>query len=499
MNGLMLALLVLPPSLVAAAKTVGKPIAAGCDSNVPVFEFVVDSSGDVTDKGKTLEGPACLKIWYNPLQFKAGIHILETTVAGPDLSSALGGQKAGAESRVATTETKAPVSLNDKFENLKKDVKAIATRVNALPQSYANAMDAQQATIDAVKAFVVGSENSDPHQLPAMIKSNYNNNIRSALANAKAKARTFISSDLSDGGSSILSDIRTAQSSLQSFPIDNSSEWKDWYAANKDAYDGLKQSLLSLQGDAEKFGSSSDNVSKLKDKVGLVRSWDGVLANIGLRTDMLPDEVTNADISAAFVLWKSIHCGTLFNQTSKDAVSVVTMDQTVTFDGKSPSVKANDPFVTVACSTPFSITGGIAFSLIEQKEFAIIKSSGPNNTSVNKFGTLNSSQVHPMPMAMVHARLADWGRHKYALHASTGVAGNIQGKDSGGSSAEFLLGPSLSFWRTMYLSLGLHIGTKTELAGGFKEGDLVPPDITTVQVKKSYTSGFGFAITFTKP
>jgi len=496
----MLALLLLPPSLLGASKTEGKPVVAGCDSNAPVFEFVVDSGGDVTDKGKTLEGPACLKIWYNPLQFKAGIHVLETTVAGPDLSSALGGQKAaGGAPVVSPTETKAPVTLNDKFEKLKTDVKTITARVNGLPQSYANAMDAQQATIDAVKAFVIGSENSDPHQLPAMIKSNYNNNIRSSLANAKLKAKAFTSSDLSDSGSSILSDIRTAQSSLQNLPIDNSSEWKDWYAANKDAFDGLKQFLLSLQGDAEKFSSSSDNVSKLKDKVGLVRSWDGVFANIGLRTDMLPDEVTNTDISGAFVLWKSIHCGTLFNQSAKDAVSVVTMDQTVTFDGKSPSVKANDAFVTVACTTPFSITGGIAFSLIEQKEFAIIKSAGPNNTSVNKFGTLNSSQVHPMPMAMVHARLGDWGQHKYAFHASTGVAGNIQGKDSGGSSAEFLLGPSISFWRTMYLSLGLHIGTKTELAGGFREGDLVPPDITTVQVKKSYTTGLGFAITFTKP
>jgi hypothetical protein len=106
-----------------------------------------------------------------------------------------------------------------------------------------------------------------------------------------------------------------------------------------------------------------------------------------------------------------------------------------------------------------------------------------------------------MPIGMVHVRLAEWGNHVYAFHGSLGVAGNFQSQSAGGSSAEFLPSVSFSFWRTMFLSIGPQIGTKSALAGGFKEGDPVPSDITTIQgqVKRSYTVGFGFALTFTKP
>jgi hypothetical protein len=144
----------------------------------------------------------------------------------------------------------------------------------------------------------------------------------------------------------------------------------------------------------------------------------------------------------------------------------------------------------------------VAFSTIQQKEFAIVKSNGgAGKPSVNEFQALNDSHIHPMPIGMVHVRLAEWGNHVYAFHGSLGVAGNFQSQSSGGSSAEFLPSLSFSFWRTMFVSIGPHIGTKTALAGGFKEGDTVPSDITTIQgqVKRSYTVGFGFAFTFTKP
>lgn len=105
-----------------------------------------------------------------------------------------------------------------------------------------------------------------------------------------------------------------------------------------------------------------------------------------------------------------------------------------------------------------------------------------------------------MPIGMVHVRLRDWSEHKYGFHATLGVAGDIKDQNSGGSAVEFLPGVSFSFWRTMFVSLGPHIGTKASLAGDFSEGEPVPTDITSItgQVKRSYTVGFGFAITFSK-
>jgi hypothetical protein len=117
---------------------------------------------------------------------------------------------------------------------------------------------------------------------------------------------------------------------------------------------------------------------------------------------------------------------------------------------------------------------------------------------VNKFGVTDNSTFHPLPLAMIHARLCEFNE-TIALHGSFGMAGNFQSQGAGGSSAEFLLGPSLSLFRTMLLTPGLHIGTKTTIGAGFSVGDTVPSDITTVPLQKSYTAGFGFAITFTKP
>lgn len=181
----------------------------------------------------------------------------------------------------------------------------------------------------------------------------------------------------------------------------------------------------------------------------------------------------------------------------------MTVDESPTLDGSTPAVKTQDAFLTITCASPVALSAGVAFSSIEQKEFAIVKSAGstPGGPSVAKFGTLSDSAFHPMPAAFVHGRLVESADHKVGLHATLGVSGNIQGQASGGSSAEFLTGLSLALWRTIYLSAGLHIGTRAELAGGFHEGDLVPSDISTIQgqVKRSYTAGFGFAFSFGKP
>jgi len=64
---------------------------------------------------------------------------------------------------------------------------------------------------------------------------------------------------------------------------------------------------------------------------------------------------------------------------------------------------------------------------------------------------------------------------------------------------ELVTGLSVSFLRTIYLTGGLQIGKQSELAGGFKVGQTVPTDITAPPVTSSYKTGFGFAITFTKP
>jgi hypothetical protein len=199
---------------------------------------------------------------------------------------------------------------------------------------------------------------------------------------------------------------------------------------------------------------------------------------------------------------KQLNCSNIFNQSSSTTASITLYDESQTLTGNftAPTSHQDASFFSLTCASPFAISAGIEFSTIPAREFAIVKSAGgANNTSINKFGLTSDSAFHPLPVALVHVRLWESMDHRFAFHASSGASGNIQGQNSGGSSAEFLIGGSLSFFRTMFLTAGLHIGTESTLAGGFKVGDVVPSDITSVQVTKSYTKGLGIAITFTKP
>jgi hypothetical protein len=99
---------------------------------------------------------------------------------------------------------------------------------------------------------------------------------------------------------------------------------------------------------------------------------------------------------------------------------------------------------------------------------------------------------------MIHARLWELN-DKISFHASFGISGNFSSQSSGGSAAEFLIGPSVAFFRAMFVTPGLYIGKEATLGDGFEVGNPVPPNITTPPVKTSYEPGFGVSITFTKP
>ncbi len=155
--------------------------------------------------------------------------------------------------------------------------------------------------------------------------------------------------------------------------------------------------------------------------------------------------------------------------------------------------------LTVQCTSPISFSAGVAFSTIGVREFAIqpVPNSPGSTTTTNRFVVSSQSSFHPLPLGMVHTRLCEFN-DSVSVHFTFGLAGNIKGQNSGGSSAEFLLGPSLALFRTVFLTPGLHIGQKAMLSG-FNVGDPVPSNVTSPPLRTSYVKGFGFAITFTKP
>ena len=156
--------------------------------------------------------------------------------------------------------------------------------------------------------------------------------------------------------------------------------------------------------------------------------------------------------------------------------------------------------VTVECASPFNVSAGVAFSTIPDREYAIQPVATPpgSTTTTNQFALTADSSFHPLALGMVSARLCE-PNEIIAFHLSFGLAGNFKSQNAGGSSAEFLIGPSISLFRTMFITPGLHIGRKTVLADGYTVGSPVPSNVTTPPLQSSYKPAFGLAITFTKP
>jgi hypothetical protein len=157
--------------------------------------------------------------------------------------------------------------------------------------------------------------------------------------------------------------------------------------------------------------------------------------------------------------------------------------------------------VTVTCETPIIIAVGVGFSSIPDNEFSIQQIGSTTNASgvsvpTNVFSQTTNSNFHPVPLAAVHTGLGFWGN--IPIYASIAIAANIKSQNSGGSGAEYLIGPSIGLFRYSFLTAGLYVGRQTILAAGFKPGDPVPTGVTAPPLSTSYQPGFGLAISFSK-
>jgi hypothetical protein len=430
--------------------------------------------------GETLEGPACVQT--SPVNTLRNLVFISTTItqtAGPSPASifpASGGQNPGSG--------EAPAALDD----LAGRVRRAQTNVRLRSDNNRVAAAKIDDLLARLKEFVSHSDES-------VSSGRYG-----ALLTQIKERKTEVDQALVGGNNSwkttddLVLEIHATQDSWANFSVQHSDLLAD--AKNKGTYDALKTQLDDSETKALLQASGSDVAKAVGKNLGLLSYWSDILAGF-----LEPDGSISADPAKKFTVHQDVPCRSIFNTNKSVAVKLTIGDRLPFFDGQQMSSQTHDAFVTVTCTSPFSLSAGVAFSSIEQREFAIVQSApaSGSTTPVNKFGYSSKSAFHPLPLAMAHMRLWEWDSHRYAVHATFGVAANIQGSNAGGSSAEYLPGLSFSLFRTMYLTAGVHIGRQASLAGGFNVGDVVPSGITSPPLQTSYKAGAGFAVTFTKP
>jgi hypothetical protein len=485
-----------------------------CTSRMPTEYFFVDFSGSISNIGRTYEGPLCIVIFHNPIQQFIGLQTSTSAVNGPDMSKiVLGGSSAGGEAPVRGLQNTA--ALSDAVAQLASDARTLTSKLAARRQDYSGATQSEDQAISSISFLRQTTMLLGGLDAIARVRNGYQA-LRDTLSSALNATTRFVPSDRADNNREILLAIAQAQEDrLNGLPLDyiegapTSFEcdshiqvgWSTWFAKCKDAvYTPLKAILDANLQAAKDLANETDSTKALIKRIAIVQYWNALFSSLGLRTSLLNAEIEALDISPAFYTRTAAHCGLLFNQTSNTAINIVAADLTPTLQGNDPNIKAHTSFVTVSCGTPFAVSAGVGFNTIEQEQFAILQSPDGKGGAINTFGTTSDSKVTPVALAVVHARLSEWDRHKFAFYGSLGIGGSLQNQ-SNSSPVQFLPGVSVSFWRTMYLTMGADIGNRTSLTGGFKVGDTVPAAVTSINgvIKTSRAVGFGFSVTFTKP
>lgn len=186
-----------------------------------------------------------------------------------------------------------------------------------------------------------------------------------------------------------------------------------------------------------------------------------------------------------------------FGSTKK---TVLTLTQTEMTPGVTNPSSQTVLTVTVECTSRFSLSAGVVFSTIPNRQFSIasVPVSPGSTTTASTITQTYGSNFHPLPLALINARLWE-PRESVALYGSFGIAANLRDQSSGGSTAEYLLGPSIGLFRTLFLTTGIHLGNQASVGNGYSVGSPVPSTLTTVPISTTYKTGFGFGLTFTKP
>lgn len=409
------------------------------------------------DTGEIVEGPVCVGVIVNVLRYSVEFGRSVSFIAGPNLVSGFTPPTTGGGAE--------PKNADDLVAALRqaRNTWLATDRLNTI-----NSGTVSKAVAE-LKGLVSNSDdvfrtNGAAAVVRATQAADIQDEIKQALdATWKATDDIYIG-------------LKSLQATVTSLLLGNPS------TDEKARLGAIQTEINSFITEVTPSTSAGDKTAAFNKQQAIVRFWSRMFAGL---------------TEEAFTKTTFVTCGVSFNQDKQIAVKLIQFDRLPLFDGQSPSsVDVKDPFVTVTCASPFSVSVGVELRFLENKAFGLV----PSGTSgANQFNVTDDEKTIPLPMGMVHARLKEWSNHRIGLNASFGVAAHITSSAAGGSGAEYLSGLSLSLYRTIYITPGWHIGKVSALAGGYKPGDAVPTGVTAAPVRSSYEHGFGLSFTFGKP
>jgi len=250
--------------------------------------------------------------------------------------------------------------------------------------------------------------------------------------------------------------------------------WMEWFGANQDRYTRVRDRIAELKTKINTDNEGLTAFNQLKDKLA---GWFLVLENVD-------NQGAKAFQQEAFV-----SCQTDEAESKSNQLSITKTDRTV------PNATAvTREVLKVSCYSRVAFTAGFNFSTLDEKEFSVVESAGTEaGSTVKKFGFTNRSSFRPNPLALLNFRFTEYPNFNW--HASFGAVVDLKGQT--GTDVEPVAGVSFSIRRLLFITpFALHFGRVNKLAGGFKEGDVVPDSIATPPIEKAWKVGYTGGITF---
>lgn len=466
---------------------------AGLFSAAPVFgqkHRVEQVNVTVASDGNKIRGPRSIKpVYVNRIRYRVAVKTKTTFSAGPSLALPFipqipggggeGGQAAPESIETITNNIDAARKARNpeqEFEEIRKGVQALIRRKadiqNDVSSLLANTKRASDATKDFVletNALLAGSGGPDAvlGRLQALID----------LINGAAGTWP------DDQINQFLADVDILENELGRI-----SDLK-WLADNKARVDAVKDRLKELRDTVTAWshnGKSDSPAAQFDQAQRVLQQWKEIFAD-AQRQGRSYFELPYVDVG----------CGFAFDQNKETVVTLVKQDRLAEAD----AAMSEQELVTVVCSSPFSVSGGFGFSTVNEREFVFVPSTKtvtengqPTQKVINRFGFKNNSSFRPIPLLLLNTRVYE-PNDTLAVHLSAGAGVDIKTGEAG-SDVEFIVGPSVSFKRSMFVTTGLHVGRVPKLAGGFELGQEVPEGIDQPPVEKAWKSGFIVTITF---
>lgn len=455
-------------------------------------------------KGDKIRGPKSIKpIRVNRIRYSVAVKTETTFTAGPSLAlpgiippvGASGGTGAAADTAQGLRDTAAiqnetrslideldtarkTASAEDDFETIRKAQQELIRRRAEIQTVVQSLLSKAKIARDATDGFVRTSDDT--------LRNDENG--PQVLLRRLPDLITKIDSIAGDRWPDVeindfLADIDIWESDLGRISD------LEWLVRNKDRVDAVKARFQDLRDSAtalSRRGPADGPAATFEEVRRVLGEWREIFKD-ALREDEKYFELPYVDVG----------CGFSFDQNKETQVKLVKQDRLAPA-GTDPS---EQELTTVVCSSPFSISGGFGFSTVDERDFVFVQSTkevtenGQTTQKViNRFGFKNKSSFRPIPLLLLNTRIYEQG-DDIAYHISAGAGVDIKTGETG-SDVEFIVGPSVSFKRSMFITAGVHIGRVPKLAGGFEIGQEVPEGINEPPLEKEWKPGFIFAITF---